>query len=208
MHLKIPFPTRRVPGHRQLESLTAMLILIGALLVVGCETAPTAPDALSAAELSDAVSTSADQAVHSKATKNRQDFQQTIPAPGIPAPSPCLGGTFFINGTISGWSQSVLDPNGTLHFTEHIDFSQLVASFGDRTWTAQPGSHEIWSGKFSVVGDPEEVVVHEGRTRFLADDGQGPKMMFIHRIHRRVLPGGELQHHNTSMEAVCIGEGA
>jgi hypothetical protein len=185
-----------------------MLILIGAMLVIGCETAPTAPDALSAVELADAVSTATDEAVLSKATKNRQAFQGTIPAPGIPAPSSCLGGTFFINGTISGWSQSVVDPNGTVHFTEHIDFSQLVASFGSRTWTAQPGSHEIWSGKFSLVGDPKQVVVHEGRTRFLADDGQGPKMMFIHRIHRLVLPSGELQHHIEKLEAVCIGEGA
>jgi hypothetical protein len=165
------------------------LVLVWA---AGCESAPTAP-------------ASEPGAPSFVVTRDRQEFSQPVV---IPVPSPCLGGTFTVAGTISGWFQVIVTPNGHVQVTEHIDFSQLTASFDGRSWTAQPGSVEIWSRSLAPLGDAARVVVHEGRTRFVADDGAGPGIMFVHRIHQLRLPNGDVLINDIVFEAFCRGSSA
>lgn len=177
--------------HRPAVKLFIGLVVTG-LGAAGCD-APTAPavDQLSVAP-------------SATVTSDRGDFQFQA---NIPAPSPCLGGTFQITGTITGWFQDVVNLNGRVNTIEHLDFSNLTGTFAGRTWQSQSGSVEIWSVHISPVGDAASVVVHEGRTRFVADDPGDPDIMFVHRIHQLRLPSGEIQLNNVSGEAFCIAAG-
>ena len=178
--------------HRPGVKLFVSLVVTG-LVAAGCDAPPTAPAV-------DQLSVTTSDAV----TSARGDFQFQA---NIPAPSPCLGGTFQITGTITGWFQEVVNPNGRVHIIEHLDFSNLTGTFGGRTWQSQPGSVEIWSVHISPPGETASVVVHEGRTRLVADDPADPDIMFVHRIHQLELPTGELHLNNSSFEAFCIGAG-
>jgi hypothetical protein len=168
-------------------------LVVTSLVAAGCDAPPTAPAV-------DQLSVTASDAVMS--ARGHFQFQANIPAP-----SPCLGGIFRITGTITGWFQDVVNPNGRGHTIEHLDFSNLTGTFGGRTWQSQPGSVEIWSVHISPPGETASVVVHEGRTRFVADDAADPDILFVHRIHQLELPTGELHLNNVSGEAFCVGAG-
>lgn len=165
-------------------SLVPVIILLGA----GCDAGPTAP--ASAAPSTPTFSV----------TGVRQPFQGTA---GFSAPAPCLGGDITITGPVSGWYQVLHTPTGTTEYTEYDDFSQLTASLGGETWTARPGSHEIWSESLPPVGDATRKVTHEGRTGFDPVDGEGPSLFFVHRIHGVLLPSGDLHFYNVTFEAYC-----
>ena len=168
-------------------------LVVTSLLAAGCDAPPTAPEV-------DPLSVAPSATVMS----DRIDFQFQA---NIPAPSPCLGGTFRITGTITGWAQQVVNPNGRVHTVEHLDFSHLTGTFDGRTWQSQPGSVEIWSVHISPPGDAASLIVHEGRTRFVADDPADPDIMFVHRIHRLRLPSGQLQLNEVTGEAFCAAAG-
>jgi hypothetical protein len=178
--------------HRPGAKLFVSLVVTG-LVATGCDAPPTAPAV-------DQVSVAPSATVMSA----RGDFQFQA---NIPAPSPCLGGIFRITGTITGWFQDVVDPNGRGHTIEHLDFSNLTGTFDGRTWQSQPGSVEIWSVHISPPGDAASLVVHEGRTRFVADDDADPNILFVHRIHQLRLPSGEIQLNNVTGGAFCVGAG-
>jgi hypothetical protein len=133
-------------------------------------------------------------------TVDRRTFQR---AANVMAPSQCLGGTFRITGTITGWVQTVVNPEGHLVFTQHADFSRLTATLGTDSWSADPGSHEIWSESLTPAGSGT-VTVHEGRSRFTSSTG-APDVLFVHRIHRLWLPDGENQLNDVTFEAECYG---
>jgi hypothetical protein len=136
------------------------------------------------------------------AVTSRADFQQPV---SIDVYSECLAGTFHITGTINGWVAIATTPDGYTERTMHADFSQLAAALvGDSTdvWTADPGSHEIWSRRFAP-GDPVNIrQMHEGRTRFSSSTG-APNIRFVHRIQYVELPNGEVQLNDVTFEADC-----
>lgn len=181
--------------NRSIASLIPLLILAASLSTGGCTADLISP------EFAERGTANPDQVV----ARDRGTFSQNV---AIPVPSQCLGGTLLVTGTISGWFQNVATPNGHLKVTEHIDFSQLTASFDGKTWSARPGSHEIWSNSFPPGGDAASVIVHEGRTRFHPDDGEGTNLVFVHRIHRVFTPAGEFVVNNVLGQAFCYGSNA
>jgi hypothetical protein len=174
-----------------------------ALLNGGCGDSPiTGPTVASIAAPDSAASTHG-------ATTEFEEFQFS---PTIRVPAPCLGGgTFVITGTVSGWARITTTPNGQVHLMEKWDFSQLTGSHGGSTWTAAPGSGEMFSFNnlpgVGGTGTPVSGVVHQGRSRFIAD-GEAPDVFFIHRFRILRLPSGEFQFRRVETEVAeiqCVG---
>jgi len=171
------------------------LVLPGLLLTASCSGGSPAATTIAGPSAMGPAPQAATAAV------DRRTFQRSV---NVMAPSVCLGGTFRITGTITGWVQTVVDPQGHMVFTQHADFSQLTATLGSDVWSADPGSHEIWSESLTPPGEAATVSVHEGHSRFTSSTG-APDVLFVHRIHRLWLPGGEFQLNDVTFEAVCYG---
>ena len=185
-----------MPGCRKAVPVPLLLVL----LAVGCgEALPTG----SGLETDDvALSMHADGA-----TTIFQEFSFTPPN-GIPVPAPCLGETFLVTGTITGWARIVITPNGHVTVHEQTDFTGTIATSGGDTWVAAPGAHELFTFAFNIGPDgAAEVTVHEGHSRYVSQ-GDQPDVRFVHRIHRVWLPSGELQWNRVTFEGLCIGSDA
>jgi hypothetical protein len=173
------------------------------LLTAGCgDTLPTMPTPAGVTAHESVGSTHG-------ATTELEEFQFS---PTIPVPAPCLGGgTFVITGTVSGWARITTTPNGQVQLMEKWDFSQLTGTHGGHTWTAAPGSGEMFSFNnlpgVGGTGTPVSGVVHQGRSRFVAD-GDGPDVFFVHRFRILRLPSGEFQFTRLETELAeiqCVG---
>lgn len=170
--------------------------VLAAALLAGCERAdPVEPDSITP------------QASRG-ATVTREEWGPE--AVLFNPPAPCLGegARLDITGTISGWDLIVERADGSIHLTEYVDFTNLVGTFDGHTWTAGPGSHEMWS-----INWPPDVplspvngrqTTHVGNTVFRAEDGT-PDLKFVHQIHLVRLPSGELHTLRVILEVYCIG---
>jgi hypothetical protein len=182
-------------------------VVAAALVTGGCEgRLPTAPDRMPA------VSASATAPPSTHGGSATTEFVEFTFNPTINVPAPCLGvGLFVITGTVQGWARITTAPNGQVHLVERWDFSQLTATFGTDTWRAAPGSGEMFQFNnlpgVGGTGAPVAGVVHQGRTRFIAD-GDAPDVFFVHRFRILRLPNGEFQFTRMETEIAeiaCIG---
>jgi hypothetical protein len=187
--------------HRAKTKTPAVLVFLIAVLSVRCAEAPPTEPTLVTPEAP----------LLSGATTNRVEFQFLFGGPaGIGFNAPCLGGILVIRGLVTGWAQITQTPNGHTHITEHWDFTQLTASLGADSWSAAPGAGEMFSFNLPPLGAAAIRVVHNGRSRFIAD-GDRPDVFFIHRFHVLRLPSGEFlftRPETEFAEIQCIGPGA
>lgn len=172
-----------------------LALLLLPLFVVACQgdvpTAPTLkPEAVSLSEAGNG------------ATTEREDWG---PFPvTIRPPAPCLGDgvRLVITGSISGWDLITSTPTGKTHIAERIDMTQLSATHGGHTWTAAPGSHEIWSFMIAPGGMANRI--HVGNTMFTSETTD-LKLKFVHRIHVQIHPDGSREILRNIFEVQCVG---
>lgn len=176
---------------RARATLAASLAVTVGVLATGCERQPTSPAVARAGVEADAA-----------IVTGKHNF--TVNGVSFYVPAPCLGGPIHITGSISGWWQANLTSSGQEGYQEYDDFSNLTATQGVQTWTAEPGSHEIWENNFSIVDGGTYVLVHEGRTRFLSNDGAAT-LLFRHSIHNVWNPDGTMEVGNVTGQAYCLG---
>lgn len=185
--------------HRHHPPLFTALVLALAAAFVACDESAQLTEP--AVEEAAAPSFSASNA----ATTTRESF--SFPFGGPPIAAPCLGlDELVITGTVSGWIQETTTSNGHVHLNERIDFTDLTASGGGRSWTAGPGAHEIWSVNLGIPGDHALNVTHEGRSLFVGLDG-APDIRLVHRIHQVLTAELEfVVNEITALSVECIGE--
>ena len=108
----------------------------------------------------------------------------------------------MISGNISGRDLITSTPTGKTPIANWIDMSQLSATFGGHTWTAAPGSHEIWSFMINPGGMANRV--HVGNTMFTSASTD-LKLKFVHCIHVKIHPGGTREVLRDIFEVQCVG---
>ena len=149
------------------------------------------------------------------ATIDRQTF--TVPFPPIPGvdfvpvPAPCLGlgEPLRMSGVWTGWFQVVTIPNGRVHVTERIDYSQITLKTDELTWLAGPGASEPIIQNVPLapedVGDAAYNVIHEFNALFISQDGE-PDVKISHRVRQLLGPDGVLRKNEfIPFTAECIG---
>ncbi|MCG6986744.1 MAG: hypothetical protein LJF06_00950 [Gemmatimonadetes bacterium] len=174
-------------------TLVLPLAMVAAVLTSCDRESPTA------ATISDVPPPSADAALTGRVPFTISDIT-------LQASAACLGLTdpLDITGTVSGWDQITELTDGRVHVTEYLDFTALSASDGERSWTAGPGAHEIWSENLGWEGDAAENIIHEGRSPFLGA-GDAPNFILVHRIHEVLTPNLVLTVANiTPLTVECI----
>lgn len=180
---------------RDRATLAAALAVAVGVLATGCDRQPTSPAVARAGVAADAAIVTG---------KVPFTFYANAYPPAV---ADCLGGPIHFFGPVSGWWEAHLTSSGQEGYQEYDDFSNLTATQGSQTWTAAPGSHEIWAENFPIgTAGMAAVLVHEGSTRFLSNDG-APTLLFRHSIHVLERPDGTIEHDNVTVEVECLGVG-
>lgn len=192
------------------RSLWLVILLFGLASCAdsGVVTDPAGPD--QTLEVSPPALASSNGAVTGSGTF-RQPFPPNPAVPYIPVPAPCLslGEPLQMSGFWSGWFTTVLTPNGRLHVTEQIDWSEVALALGDLKWLPGPGAFEpIVLNLPATVDDQGEaafIVRHEFHVRFISQNGL-PDLMVTHSVKQVLGPDLQFRHNEFEPFATeCLG---